>query len=52
MQQEAGHPTDELVEWAEVLGGDLLGGRSDFKPIDEVFPEFPARLNLSWSAAP
>src|SRR5207244_549552 len=38
MQPESGDSVDELVEWAEVSGGDMLGGRSDFKPVEEVFP--------------
>ena len=46
MQPEPGDPADELVEWAEVLGGDMMGGRSDFKPVEEAFPELAARLNL------
>ena len=45
MQPEPGARADELVEWAEVLGGDMLGGRSDFKPVEEVFPDLAARLN-------
>jgi hypothetical protein len=53
MQPEPGARADELVEWAEVLGGDMLGGRSDFKPVEEVFPDLAARLNrITWSAAP
>ena len=46
MQPQPGDPADELVEWAEVLGGDMPGGRRDFKPIEEAFPERAARLNL------
>ncbi len=46
MQPEPGGRADELVEWAEVVGGDMLGGRSDFKPVEEVFPELAPRLNL------
>ena len=46
MQPESGDPADELVEWAEVSGGDMLGGRSDFKPVEEALPELAARLNL------
>src|SRR5207237_5357879 len=45
MQPEPGARADEIVEWAEVLGGDMLGGRSDFKPVEEVFPDLAARLN-------
>jgi len=45
MQPEPGDPADELVEWAEVVGGDMLGGRSDFKPVEEVFPDLTAWLN-------
>jgi hypothetical protein len=45
MQPEPGAAADELVEWAETLGGDMLGGRSDFKPVEEVLPELAARLN-------
>ena len=46
MQPESGDAVDELVAWAEVSGGDMLGGRSDFKPVEEVFPELALRLNL------
>lgn len=54
MRPQPGDPADVLVEWAEVLGGDMPGGDmpgglSDFKPVEEVFPELPelsARLNL------
>ncbi len=45
MQPEPGDPADKLVEWAEVVGGDMLGGRSDFKPVEEAFPDLAARLN-------
>ena len=45
MPPEPDARTDELVEWAEALGGDMLGGRSDFKPVEEVFPDLAARLN-------
>jgi hypothetical protein len=51
MQPEPGARADELVEWAEVLGGDMLGGsgngkgRSDFKPVEEVLSDLAARLN-------
>jgi len=37
MQPEPADPADELVEWAEVVGGDMLGGSSDFKPVEEGF---------------
>ena len=46
MRPEPGEPADELVEWAEVLGGAMLGGRSDLKPVEEALPELAARLNL------